>query len=111
MFGNPINKINNAVAKNNEKTLIKFAQSKDKEIQTEAIKGLGLVSGEDSTNFLLSSLRTPDPEIRKEVAISLGNKGQNHAREFLSQQLKVEKNEEVASALKESMKKLSSLSE
>lgn len=109
MFGNDINKVNKAVEKNNEKTLLKLADAKNKEVQLAAIKGLGSVPGDDSNNFLITTLRSPDADIRAAAATALGNQGFSHAHEFLSHQLKNENDQNVATALSEAMRKLSLL--
>ena len=109
MFGNPINKVNRAIEKNNEQTLLKLANDKKKEVQLAAIKGLGTVAGDDSNNFFSFFLRSADADIREASATALGNQGYSHAHEFLSHQLKNEKDKKVAAALSEAMKKLSPL--
>ena len=109
MFGNHLNKVAKAIEKNNEQALLKLVNNKNKEVQLAAIKGLGAVAGEDSNNYLISNLRSPDADIREATAVALGNQGYSHAHEFLSHQLKIEKDARVAAALSEAMRKLSSL--
>lgn len=109
MFGSNEAQVTKAVEKKNEKKLLKLAKAKDKSVMLAAIRGLGSVQGEESHNFLIVSLRSPDPDVRAEAAGALGNQGNTHAHEFLSQQLKTEKDPKVIAALKHGMGKLSTL--
>lgn len=111
MFGNNVNKVQRAIEKGNEKALLQLAESKNKDVRLAAIKGLGSVPADDSNNYLITILRAEDADLRTAAAEALGNQGISRAHEFLSHQLKNEKDLRVAETLTNAMHKLSPLKE
>ncbi len=90
MFESKMEKIEKAVRKGNEQTLIKLAESKEMEYRLAAIAGLGKTRGDDGFNYLILLLRNADAQIRTVAAKALGETGNPHAKTYLKAQYKVE---------------------
>ena len=106
MFGNHLNAVEKAKRKNNSAMLLKLADDSDMQVRLAAIDGLGMVGGQETTNFLITHLHDPKPEIRIAVAQSLGEIGDMHTKALVSQQLGNETDPKVCDALRAAMSHL-----
>jgi HEAT repeat protein len=103
MFGNKMNHVEKAIAKNNVSSLIDLCGDKDKGVCLAAIAGLGSVGGDDASNYLISHLQNADPKVRIGIAQALGALGDMHTKAFVSAQLSKEENPDVKEALRKAL--------
>ena len=103
MFGNKMSAVEKATKKGNVGSLIDLAGNKDGEVSMAAIAGLGNVGGQEASNFLVSRLGSPEPEVRIAIAHALGAIGDKHTKAFLSAQMSKETKPEVKEAMREAM--------
>ena len=90
MFESKMVKIEKAIRKGNEQSLIKLADSKDMECRLAAIAGLGKTKGDEGFNYLILLVRNQDARIRAAAANALGETGNPHAKAYIKAQFKVE---------------------
>jgi len=99
MFESKMAKIEKAVRKGDEQTLIKLAESKDMDYRLLAIAGLGKTNGDDGFNYLVLLLRNQDAKVRTAAASALGVTGNPHAKAYIKAQYKVETDPQAREAL------------
>ncbi len=106
MFESKMAKIEKAVGKGDEKTLIKLAGGKEMEHRLQAIAGLGKTKGDDGFNYLILLLRNQDAVIRTAAAKALGETGNPHAKAHIKAQYKVETDTQAREALSNAAAKI-----
>ena len=57
LFGNKTKQVESAIDHKKADKLIALAKDKDEAVALAAVKGLGVVGGEDAINFLVTQLR------------------------------------------------------
>ena len=67
LFGNKTKQVESAIDHKKADKLIALAKDKDEAVALAAVKGLGVVGGEDAINFLVTQLRHIKPEFRAVV--------------------------------------------
>lgn len=103
MFGDKLGKVTKAVEKRNAKALVELANHKDQEIKLAAIAGLGVVGGDDASNYLITQLHDAEVPVRIAVAQALGALGDMHTKAHVSAQLSKETDPSVREALSKAM--------
>jgi HEAT repeat protein len=106
MFESKMAKVEKAVRKGNEQTLIKLAESKDAVCKLAAIEGLGKTRGDDGFNYLVLLVRNQDAQIRTAAAKALGETKNPHAKAYLKAQYKVETDPTARLALDDAASKI-----
>ena len=106
MFGNTMSHVEKAIRKKNAPALIKLCTDKDPEVCIAAIAGLGVVGGDEGSNYLISRLQSVEPSIRIAVARALGELGDMHTKAHVAAQLDKEKDPEVHKALSNALAKI-----
>ena len=106
LFGNKTKQVESAIAHKKADKLIALAKDKDEAVALAAVKGLGVVGGEDAINFLVTQLRHIKPEFRAAAATSLGEIGDPHAKAHISCVLKFEKDTATIQAMHAAMAKI-----
>ena len=64
LFGNKTKQVESAIDHKKADKLIALAKDKDEAVALAAVKGLGVVGGEDAINFLVTQLRHIKPEFQ-----------------------------------------------
>ncbi len=83
-----------------DKNLFEHAiEQPNEEIAIMAIKGVGRIGGDKAVPFLTKPLNSPQPNIRKAAAFSLGISGSETATDYLWQRLAIETSESVRKEL------------
>lgn len=96
-----------AAQKNDVRTLLDYAVSKDKSIRLKAVEALGSTGGDEGAfNLLVPMLRNADVECRTAAAESLGRLGDARALAFIYDRLEREQVDSVREVLLDSMAKL-----
>ena len=103
MFGSKMSKVEKAIEKSNAKQLISLADDSDQAVRLAAIKGLGSVGGDDTSNYLITRLQNPDPAIRIAIAQSLGMLADVHTKAHLSAQMTKEQDPQVREVISKAM--------
>ena len=102
LFGNKTKQVESAIDHKKADKLIALAKDKDEAVALAAVKGLGVVGGEDAINFLVTQLR----HIKPAAATSLGEIGDPHAKAHISGVLKFEKDTATIQAMHAAMAKI-----
>ena len=106
LFGNKTKQVESAIDHKKADKLIALAKDKDEAVALAAVKGLGVVGGEDAINFLVTQLRHIKPEFRAAAATSLGEIGDPLAQAHISGVLKFEKDTATIQAMHAAMAKI-----
>ncbi len=106
LFGNKTKQVESAIDHKKADKLIALAKDKDEAVALAAVKGLGVVGGEDAINFLVTQLRHIKPEFRAAAATSLSEIGDPHAKAHISGVLKFEKDTATIQAMHAAMAKI-----
>jgi HEAT repeat protein len=108
MFGHKMNQVEKAIEKKHASTLIELCDKKDPEVCLAAIAGLGVVGGDDASNYLISRLQSTEPNVRLAVAHALGELGDMHTKAFVMAQMNKEENPDVRKALSKALSQIRS---
>ena len=103
MFGNKMEQVSKAIEKKSASKLIKLCEDTDQEVRMAAIAGLGVVGGDDASNYLVFHLKNPNPEVRVAIAKALGILGDMHTKAFVLAQMNKEKDPDVLEALRKAL--------
>lgn len=101
-----LEKIERCIQKGKEDELVKLVHDHDKAIRLAAIDGLGKAGKDNACNVLITLLLDEDAEIRAASAAALGVLGDPRAHTLLLHHLSVEKDAQVAAAIKAAVGKL-----
>jgi len=96
-------KVEHAIAKQKFDVLKKLADGRDEALKIEAIEAMGKISGEESFNYLTTSLRNPSASIRGAAAVGLGALKNPKAGSFLSHQMGKETDETARKKMESAM--------
>ncbi|MCD8076703.1 MAG: HEAT repeat domain-containing protein [Lachnospiraceae bacterium] len=101
---NKIDKVKKATEKGKVDKLITFAGDADKGVRLAAITGLGeQTESETSLNALVKMMNDNDPDVRREVAASLGSFSGSYVETQLQYCLFHEKDETVLEIIRDSL--------
>lgn len=83
IFGSKKSKMEGWAKHNKVDKLIEALSDKDSTIQLAAVDALGTIKNDDAVNNLISHLRNPNPEMRKNICNALARIGDKRAIEFM----------------------------
>jgi HEAT repeat protein len=106
-FADKAKKIEAYAHKRKSVKIAPLLQDKKKEIRLAAIKALGTIGDDNSVNGLIAYLSDPDPEIRTQVAHSMGTICKDVCKTHLQYRIQSEKDEHVLAAIRESIASIS----
>lgn len=106
-LGNKVKKIESYKNKRKSDKIVSFLTDKNKDVRIEAIKALGEIGDDTSVNNLILLLSDPDPDIRRQAAISMGDTGRDVCKTHLQNRVKLEKDEAVLEAIRDSIMRIS----
>lgn len=102
-----LEKVEKAIEKGKEATLIKLAHDKDEEVKLAAIAGMGKVGKDDSFNAMVPDMLTDsDPKVRAAAAEALGVMQNEHASAHLRYYLEREQDATVIASIKKAISSL-----
>jgi HEAT repeat protein len=107
IFGDKLKKIESYAKKGRSAKLIGLLNDKKQDVRLAAIKALGGIGDDTSVNNLIVLMADPDPVIRKQVAVSMGDTGKDVCKTHLQSRVSVEKDEAVLEAVHDSIMRIS----
>lgn len=100
MFPNPFKRIERFAEKKNTVALLSMLHDSRETVRLAAIRALGWCVDDDAFNALAPLLHASESSVRRTAALALGDMGRPDGCACIERQMRVEKDEQVLSAMR-----------
>jgi HEAT repeat protein len=106
LFDDKSAKIIKFANKKNSAKLVALLKDHQQDIRFQAIRALAKINDETAINTMIGLLSDPDPAMRKEAILSMGDMDNQTIKSHLQYLIKSETSEDMKQAIQEALKKM-----